>query len=129
MKALSSERRQPAWYPYRHARLVNFPLHRSLWSRLCLQIDMAMEALTLTARGRGRPPRTQQKQGNAGEGEAMTRRNRSPGSWAFAVAAAATIAICAMPLRAQEGPFKVGLSGALTGGDAILGQTQREGVQ
>jgi branched-chain amino acid transport system substrate-binding protein len=59
----------------------------------------------------------------------MTRRNRSPGSWAFAVAAAATIAICAMPLRAQEGPFKVGLSGALTGGDAILGQTQREGVQ
>ncbi len=26
-------------------------------------------------------------------------------------------------------PFKIGLSGALTGGDAILGQTQREGVQ
>jgi branched-chain amino acid transport system substrate-binding protein len=28
-----------------------------------------------------------------------------------------------------SGPIKVGLSGALTGGDAILGQTQREGVQ
>lgn len=27
------------------------------------------------------------------------------------------------------GPIKIGLSGALTGGDAILGQTQREGVQ
>jgi branched-chain amino acid transport system substrate-binding protein len=28
-----------------------------------------------------------------------------------------------------EGPILIGLSGALTGGDAILGQTQREGVQ
>jgi branched-chain amino acid transport system substrate-binding protein len=28
-----------------------------------------------------------------------------------------------------EGPIRIGLSGALTGGDAILGQTQREGVQ
>jgi branched-chain amino acid transport system substrate-binding protein len=28
-----------------------------------------------------------------------------------------------------EGPISLGLSGALTGGDAILGQTQREGVQ
>lgn len=33
-------------------------------------------------------------------------------------------------LQAQDNePFKIGLSGALTGGDAILGQTQREGAQ
>lgn len=29
---------------------------------------------------------------------------------------------------AQEGPIKIGLSGALTGGDAVLGETQRQGV-
>jgi branched-chain amino acid transport system substrate-binding protein len=29
----------------------------------------------------------------------------------------------------DAGPIRIGLSGALTGGDAILGQTQREGVQ
>lgn len=29
----------------------------------------------------------------------------------------------------SKGPIRIGLSGALTGGDAILGQTQREGVQ
>jgi branched-chain amino acid transport system substrate-binding protein len=42
---------------------------------------------------------------------------------------AALVATTAPSLEAQESePIKIGLSGALTGGDAILGQTQREGV-
>lgn len=50
----------------------------------------------------------------------------------FMLAASALITLVAAPgvLKAQEGePIRVGLSGALTGGDAVLGQTQREGVQ
>lgn len=31
--------------------------------------------------------------------------------------------------QGEDEPFQIGLSGALTGGDAILGQTQQEGVQ
>jgi branched-chain amino acid transport system substrate-binding protein len=42
---------------------------------------------------------------------------------------AALVATTAPALKAQDSaPIRVGLSGALTGGDAILGQTQREGV-
>jgi branched-chain amino acid transport system substrate-binding protein len=45
------------------------------------------------------------------------------------LAAAATVLLgAAASAAAQEGPIKIGLSGALTGGDAVLGQTQREGV-
>ena len=44
-------------------------------------------------------------------------------------ALAAVLAAGSAQLSAQENdPIKIGLSGALTGGDAILGQTQREGV-
>lgn len=42
---------------------------------------------------------------------------------------AAVLAVGSAQLSAQENePIKIGLSGALTGGDAVLGQTQREGV-
>jgi branched-chain amino acid transport system substrate-binding protein len=60
----------------------------------------------------------------------MSRRSQKSWTWAALLFAAATFA-SAVPfsLSAQEGePIKIGLSGALTGGDAILGQTQREGV-
>lgn len=59
----------------------------------------------------------------------MIKRHRSSGSWATVFVAAVAFAASTAPLRAQDEPYKIGLSGALTGGDAILGQTQREGVE
>jgi branched-chain amino acid transport system substrate-binding protein len=45
------------------------------------------------------------------------------------LAAVVLITACTGGGGSTSEPIKIGLSGALTGGDAILGQTQREGVQ
>ena len=64
--------------------------------------------------------------------ERIERVRRSPMLITLSVFAAVAIAACGGSnggAGEAKGPIKVGLSGALTGGDAILGQTQREGVQ
>ena len=48
--------------------------------------------------------------------------------WIGAVFLAFAAACSSMTAVAADNAIKIGLSGALTGGDAILGQTQREGV-
>jgi branched-chain amino acid transport system substrate-binding protein len=60
----------------------------------------------------------------------MFKRSRQFQQSAILVAALVALVATTEPsLEAQETePLKIGLSGALTGGDAILGQTQREGV-